>query len=109
MFSLSKKHPHPTDEDKAVIGWTFTSPWIIQPINGSINHLEQTRYLIFLSYREYKNLQLYYLPGRKVGGVGGNLIKPSDFINLVNKILFLFGVGKLVKGVFVYSSIDVRA
>lgn len=27
MFSLSKKHPHPTDEDKAVIDWTFTSSW----------------------------------------------------------------------------------
>src|SRR5690606_4165886 len=28
MFSLSKKHPHPTDEDKAVIDWTFTSSWL---------------------------------------------------------------------------------
>src|SRR5690606_6557074 len=30
MFSLSKKHLHPTDEDKAVIDWTFKSPWIKQ-------------------------------------------------------------------------------
>jgi hypothetical protein len=28
MFSLSKKHPHPTHEDKAVIDWTFTTTWV---------------------------------------------------------------------------------
>src|SRR5690606_29598748 len=30
MFSLSKKHPHPANEDKAVTDWTFTSAWIKQ-------------------------------------------------------------------------------
>lgn len=26
-WQISKKHPHPTNEDNAVIDWTFESPW----------------------------------------------------------------------------------
>lgn len=30
MLSVSKKHPHPTNEDNSVIDWTFKSDWIKQ-------------------------------------------------------------------------------
>lgn len=30
LLSVSKKHPHPTNEDNSVIDWTFKSDWIKQ-------------------------------------------------------------------------------
>ncbi|WP_026966555.1 DUF4391 domain-containing protein [Algoriphagus terrigena] len=29
---ISQKHPHPTNEDNAVVDWTFESPWTAEPI-----------------------------------------------------------------------------
>lgn len=47
MFSLSKKHPHPTDEDKAVIDWIFTSPWTKQHENPYRLNLKESLGYVF--------------------------------------------------------------
>lgn len=65
MFSLSKKHPHPTNEDKAVIDWTFTSPWIGQDQNPYRINLKESLDFVFADFCRQlsgKNYQESNLP-----------------------------------------------
>ncbi|WP_430971640.1 DUF4391 domain-containing protein [Sunxiuqinia rutila] len=47
MISLSKKHPHPTNENTAVIDWTFTSAWFDKAKNSYQLNLRQSLDFIF--------------------------------------------------------------
>lgn len=50
MFTLSKKHPHPTDEDKAVIDWTFTSSWLKRRENLYRLNLKESLDYVFADF-----------------------------------------------------------
>ncbi|WP_299581695.1 DUF4391 domain-containing protein [uncultured Sunxiuqinia sp.] len=47
MISLAKKHPHPTNENTAVIDWTFTSAWFDKAENPYQLNLRQSLDFIF--------------------------------------------------------------
>lgn len=47
MISLAKKHPHPTNENTAVIDWTFTSAWVEKTNNPYRLNLKQSLDFIF--------------------------------------------------------------
>src|SRR5690606_13186710 len=50
MLSLSKKHPHPADEDKAVIDWIFTSPWVKKNKNPYQVNLKEDLDYVFADF-----------------------------------------------------------
>ncbi|MGD9929589.1 MAG: DUF4391 domain-containing protein [Mangrovibacterium sp.] len=47
MISLAKKHPHPTNENTAVIDWIFTSGWFVNSENPYQLNLKQSLDFIF--------------------------------------------------------------
>ena len=47
MISATEKHPHPADEGKAVIDWTFASPWFAATENPYQLHLQQSLDFVF--------------------------------------------------------------
>jgi len=51
MISLAKKHPHPTNENTAVIDWTFTSAWVEKTNNPYRLNLKQSLDFIFLHFQ----------------------------------------------------------
>lgn len=75
LFSTSKKHPHPTNENNSIIDWTFRSDWIKSDKNQFVLTLKKSIDAVYLDF--CNQLSGKSIPNQK---------SIEDLINLSEKV-----------------------